>query len=87
MWSSREGGNDPGVTMDKGYKAIFLRPTGKGTGVHWGFMGWPTMESRAVDGTVAHFSCKWEQQELLEQQEQQEQQERLQSDITLKPSD
>ena len=70
----RERGNDPGVTMDNGYGPIFLRPTGNGTGLHWGFVGWPTMESKAADSTVAHFSCKREQQELLEQQDQQEQQ-------------
>ena len=29
---------------------------GKGTGAHWGFVGLPTRESTAVEGTVAHFS-------------------------------
>ena len=76
--------------MDKGYGPIFPRPAGKGTGVYWGFVGCPTRESKAADGTVAHLSWKLEQQELLEQlelQKQQEQQAQLQSNVTQKPSD
>ena len=53
---------------------LFSEAYWKGTGVHRGFMGWPTMESKVADRTVAHLSCKREQPELLEQLEQQEQQ-------------
>ena len=55
-WFSREGGNDPGSLWTMGYGPIFPSLLGKGTGVHWGFVGLPTRESTTADGTVAHFS-------------------------------